>query len=314
MIVSIFFILNFLTLLFAYFFLEKITQYFLSNPNDHMVCHVYWSLSIFVGLFNMILLGCNCSYYLSIFAESPSVDLIPVLRTKVISVIMMLVFEPVIAWQASKSVKVPVNNAVLVLNVLIYTLPFCVCCIPCCVTYVLKHCCSRWYCRLLHTIVLCNILWFIHELVSTSSVVAFMVVSNPPVMVTTLTLMIFLFVCVLLMIYTIMFRVIRRPAKCSCNYILKIFFHTIFSLIAWIGIMILLVFFTLIYFVFLDYGLNYSTAVGFILSAIPPMMVFVLTLYFKKCFTNRELEKAVVPNHHDSINTQTPDQNHTTGP
>lgn len=249
-----------------------------------MIRHSYWSLVILVGFLNLFCINCD------IVSLIPSP--VPVRYTKVTLCIIILLLEPPVAWHAAKHITVPVNMKVF--NVL------CCCCLCSCGRCSIR----RWRPRLVHTLSLCHILWFVHRLASGSIMSVILIVNNPPQMLTLIAFFILAFLCAFLMLYSAI-TICGNSNRCN----IKTFIYVVFCFFMGITTIILLALFSQLYLVFLEHGLNYSTVGGFVLSVIPPAVIFVLGVYIKTRLTLTKRSSRIPPEQDNTHSIQVDQDN-----
>ena len=133
--------------------------------------------------------------------------------------------------------------------------------------------------RLMHTLALCHILWFMHRLVTSSIVVICYFVFAPPQVLAIVTLF-FSFIIIIIIFLTIM------CSSCTFKFMSIVrFCILLFLLFCILGVIFL---FTLFYISLCNNGLQSESLGGIFLSLIPPAIFFLLGLTIKRHFFNKK--------------------------
>ncbi len=135
-------------------------------------------------------------------------------------------------------------------------------------------CCSVM--RLVHTLAICHLLWFLHRVGSGLIVAAFFIALAPGQTIAALSLM--YLVILVSIVYVACCLYFIQTCRNKCKMVCKLFILTI-TYLCLVGLAIC---FTLIYIALSENGLTSSTIGHVLLSLIPPMAVFFIGITIKR--------------------------------
>ena len=272
-IISLFVLLNLIVLTLTVFTLKPFVQ--LVSQNFYfkkIVTKYYWNTVAISALLNLVWYSYNTiPIILSIaLADKNNKQIIIVL----IITMLLLIVIPIVSWCATEQTNIPVPT--------IFAKLFC--------CYCLCGLCSlRTKSRLIHTLSLSHILWFIHKLVSASIIVICHFVIAPAQVLAVVVLFFSAIICTI-------FLSSLMCSSCTCTLKSTVrFFGLLFFLLQ---VLAVLVFFTLFYIYLADNGLESDGIGGIFLSLIPPAIFFLVGLIVERRFihnTNRTSLNEEVP-------------------
>lgn len=255
---SLFLVFNLLAMMLNGFCLKSFIR--LANKRLQLKKY-YWSTAVVAALINSVWFGYNAYYNLT----NPYVSLIiSTIVIIIVTIILLLVVSPINAWYASMYIDVPLP-AIFEHTILNY---FCGC-----------DCCSlRFKTRLVHTLALCHILWFVHRLVSSSVVVICYFVLAPAQVLAVVILFFSVITC------TVFFLAITfHSCTCTLHHFVN-FLALAFVCLQLLGILVL---FTLFYLNLASNGLQSDNIGGIFLSLIPTAIFFIVGLIIKRHFFSK---------------------------
>ena len=250
-ILALFVILNLLFLTFTAFYSKSIAQLITERAYlKKIVEKYYWSTVALFGLLNSLWFSFN------ILLEFDEFCVI------IIIIIVLFIVVPINACLATRHITIPVPGICKIIC--------CCCCFRCCS----KKCMSR----LIHTLSLSHILWFIHRLISTSIVVICYFVVAPAQVLAVVSLFFSSIICIILFS-----SVIFSSCACSC----KCFVRFIGLVLLLLQTLAVIIFFTLFYINLADSGLESDGIGGIFLSLIPPATFFIVGLIAERRLFNK---------------------------
>lgn len=245
-----------------------------SDKTNIIVSHsyMYWVIVILVGMFNLGAFVADLIHFMINYHDTIGSARV----TKITLIVLNLVSEPFIAWKAAKHVNSKIN------------ITGGISCNICCFHCMKLRCCKSshdWKLnigRLVHTISLCHVLWFVHRLASGAVVTVFHIINNAPQTLSVIAIIFLVVFCIFVMLYSsyLIYIAYRRSTEKRDHknlMFLKIFVNILF----WIALIISLILVSFLYLVLLHYGLNYSPLSGLLLSALPPTALFIIGFYIK---------------------------------
>ena len=260
-ILVIFVILNLLLLSLTAFY-SKAAIYFINKQVylKTVTEKYYWSTVVVTGLLNAAWFVSNIliSRINYIFFDFEMIYLITIL----LSIIILFIVVPINAGLATRHVTIPVPG--------IFEKMCCCCVFWCCS----KKCMSR----LIHTLSLSHILWFIHRLLSTSIIVICYFVIAPAQVLAVVSLFFSSVICII-----VFSSLIFSSCACTCKYFVR-FIGLVFLLLQILAIIIT---FTCFYINLADNGLESDGIGGIFLSLIPPATFFIVGLIVERRLFNK---------------------------
>ena len=260
-ILTIFVILNLLFLTLTAFY-SKAAIHFVNEQVylKTVMEKCYWSTVVVTGLLNSAWFGGNIFFLSFLFYQSKRFICV------VIMIIVILFIVPINAGLIAGHITIPVPG---------FCEKICCCCCFCCCS---KKCMSR----LIHTLSLCHILWFIHRLISTSIVVICYFVIAPAQVLAVVSLFFSSVICIIVFSSLIF-------SSCTCTS--KFFVRFIGLVLLLLQILAIIIAFTLFYINLVDNGLESDGIGGLFLSLIPPATFFIVGLIVERRFFNKSVEK-----------------------
>ncbi len=138
-------------------------------------------------------------------------------------------------------------------------------------------CCSRpLVMRLVHTLAICHLLWFLHRVGSGLIVATFFIALAPGQTIAALSLMYLVILVSIVYVTCCIYSLQNR--RMNCKMVCKLFLLTI----TYLCLVCLAICFTLIYIAFAENGLTSSTIGSILLSFIPPMAIFFIGVVIKR--------------------------------
>ena len=156
-----------------------------------------------------------------------------------------------------------------ILKILLMILTFILDISICCFT-TFRYTCNRWH-KIMHAFALCHIVWFVHR-VSTDAIISIILFAIAPAQTLGIvTLLLSTLACAIILLAQLI-------NNCRCGR------ETLSSLLIAAITVALVLSVTLLFIALVDNGLKSAGMGGFILSLIPPAVIFVISL-----FINREI-------------------------
>jgi hypothetical protein len=171
----------------------------------------------------------------------------------------------------------------LVLVVIIIVLELLVSCLS-----TLKHNKKRLH-GIMHALALCQIIWFMHRLATDAIISVIIFVIAPAQTLGMITLLLATVACTILFVSSLL----KRRCQCCSMVVLC----TVLIGICTIGLVVTV---TILFIALVDHGLQSAGIGGFILSVLPPMIIFVIGLCINReiihhkfnIFANKEVSRA----------------------
>ena len=214
-ILVIFVILNLLFLTLTAFYSKAVIHFINKKVYLKTVMEkYYWSTVVVTGLLNSAWFVSNglISPMLSIFFGLGMINLITIW----LPIIVLFIVVPINAGLATRHITIPVPD---------FCEKICCCCCFCC-------CSKKRMSRLIHTLSLSHILWFIHRLLSTSIVVICYFVISPAQVLAVVSLIFSSIICII-----VFSSLIFSSCACSCKYFVR-FIGLVFLLLQILAIII----------------------------------------------------------------------------
>ena len=124
---------------------------------------------------------------------------------------------------------------------------------------------------IMHALALCQIIWFVHRLATDTIICVLIFIIAPAQMLGIITLILSTIVCAILFVSSLL----KKGCKCRCSKEILSLLCTLLVAICAVGFIATV---TLLFIALVDHGLQSAGIGGFILSLIPPTVVFVIGL------------------------------------
>ncbi len=252
-------------------FITKYESYQHTNSTRKVFNYIYWASVIIAGALNIACLVIDILW----FAEYYFITYV-FYYVRLPLGIFLLPVEPVAVFIVVKKFRIS----------------SCVC-----------GCCSRpLVMRLVHTLSICHLLWFLHRVGSGLIVAAFFIALVPGQTIAALSLMYLVILVSTVYVACCIYSIQNRRKK--CKMVCKLFLLTI-TYLCLVGLAIC---FTLIYIALSENGLTSSTIGSILLSLIPPMAIFFIGLAIKRQLKGSNILESKNGVH--SIVSESPDSDH----
>ena len=232
-------------------FITKYESYQHTNSTRKVLNSLYWASVIIAGVINVTCVVIeflhlnekNSTYYIDSFSYFYYCFRLPLM-------VFIFLVELVAVFKVVKRFRISL----------------CVC-----------GCCSRpLVMRLVHTLAICHLLWFLHRVGSGLIVAAFSIALAPGQTIAALSLMYLVIMVSIVYVACCIYSLQNRRKK--CKMVCKLFLLT-FTYLCMVGLAIC---FTLVYISLSENGLTSSTIGSILLSLIPPMAIFFIGLAIKR--------------------------------